>query len=285
MVLSSGEIGLGAYMLQANIIQKGGQEVRLPDIPAVPFGSEYGCFETIHGADTSAQFVSDLDAAVKEDRGMALDAFLTRLVVDNNPTFAGNLCQQVHLIAAKLAEGKQDSAIGRVAKRFALVQVAARLAHTYGLLPFGVEQIEWAIATCFHAWLEGRGGDGSIEIKQAIARIEHLLVTNEFSDRVYDLRDGDDNKVRNLLAYRKVDSEGNTEEFWIPPSVFDREFANGINKSELIKELQRLKLLIPARSDGKPTHQRWINKKPKYYFVFGKRVFSGEGCEGCEGEA
>jgi putative DNA primase/helicase len=36
-----------------------------------------------------------------------------------------------------------------------------------------------------------RDGDGSIKVKQAIERIEHLLVTNEFSDRVYDLRDGD----------------------------------------------------------------------------------------------
>ena len=53
MVLSSGEVGLGSYMAQANIIQKGGQEVRLPDVPAIPSGSKYGCFETIHGADTA----------------------------------------------------------------------------------------------------------------------------------------------------------------------------------------------------------------------------------------
>jgi hypothetical protein len=30
--------------------------------------------------------------------------------------------------------------------------------------------------------LIARGGDGSIEVKQAIEQIEHLLVTNEFSD-------------------------------------------------------------------------------------------------------
>jgi putative DNA primase/helicase len=120
----------------------------------------------------------------------------------------------VHLVAAKLAEGTIDSAIGRVAKRFALVQVVLGLAHKYDLLPFPVEQIEWAIATCFKDWLVARGGDGSIEVKQAIDRIEHLLVTNEFSDRVFDLRDGDTKTVRNLLAYRKVGVEGQTEELW-----------------------------------------------------------------------
>ena len=269
MVLSSGEIGLGAYMMQANIIQKGGQEVRLPDLPAVPAGSEYGCFETIHGASTAVEFVTALDTAVKEYRGTALDAFLSRLVVDTtSPKFAGNLSKQVHSIAAKLAQGKQDSAIGRVAKRFALVQVALRLAHTYCLLPFGVEHIDWAIAECFNAWLEGRGGDGSIEVKRAIERIEHLLVTNEFSDRVYDLRDGDDNKVRNLLAYRKVDAEGNTEEFWIPPSVFDREFVAGVNKAELVKELQRIGLLSTSSADGRPTLERRVNGKKSRYFIF-----------------
>jgi putative DNA primase/helicase len=277
MVLSSGEVGLGSYMAQANITQKGGQEVRLPDIPAVPENSIYGCFETIHGADTAVQFVSALDSAVKEHHGTALDAFLTRLVVDAaDPTFAGNLSKQVHLIAAKLSEGTIDSAIGRVAKRFALVQVSLGLAHKYDLLPFDVEQIDWAIAECFRAWLKVRGGDGSIEVKQAIDRIQHLLVTNEFSDRVFSLPSNDARPVRNLLAYRKVDSEGQTEEFWVPTTVFDKEFCGGVNKTELVKELQRLGWLLPPRPDGKSIRIRKLKGKANYYYVFGKRENGGD---------
>jgi putative DNA primase/helicase len=116
-----------------------------------------------------------------------------------------------------------------------------------------------------------RGGDGSIEIKQAIERIEHLLVTNEFSDRVMDLRDGDTKTIRNLLAYRKVGVEGVTEEFWVPPTVFDKEFVVGVNKAELVKELQRLGWLIPPRHDGTSVHQRKINKKANYFYIFPKR--------------
>jgi putative DNA primase/helicase len=272
MVLSSGEFGLGSYMKQANITLKGGQEVRLPDVPAVPEGSIYGCFETIHGADSSAQFALALEAAVKEHHGTALDAFLSRLVIDAaDPAFVVNLVKQVHLVAAKLAEGTVDSAIGRVAKRFALVQVVLGLAHKYDLLPFPVGDIEWGISTCFKAWLKGRGGDGSIEVKQAIERIEHLLVTNEFSDRVMDLRDGDTKTIRNLLAYRKVGVEGHTEEFWVPPTVFDKEFVVGVNKVGLVKELQRLGWLLPPRKDGTSVHQRKINKKSNYFYIFPKR--------------
>jgi putative DNA primase/helicase len=283
MVLSSGEFGLGSYMKQANITLKGGQEVRLPDVPAVPEGSIYGCFETIHGADTSAQFALALEAAVKEHHGTALDAFLSRLVIDAaDPAFVGNLSKQVHLVAAKLAEGTSDSAIGRVAKRFALVQVVLGLAHKYDLLPFPVEDIEWGISTCFKDWLTGRGGDGSIEVKQAIERIEHLLVTNEFSDRVFDLRDGDTKKVRNLLAYRKVGVEGDTEEFWVPPTVFDKEFVVGVNKAELVKELQRLGWLLPPRPDGKAIHTRSVYGKRIYLYVFPKRKNGSE--QGEQGE-
>jgi putative DNA primase/helicase len=284
MVLSSGESSLGNYMKTANITQKGGQEVRLPDVPAAPVNSQYGCFETIHGADTPELFATDLEAAVKEHHGTALDAFLSRLVVDcQDPKFAGNLSKQVHQVAAKLCEGTKDNAVGRVAKRFALLQVVLGLAHKYELLPFPVEEVEWSISTCFQDWLTARGGDGLIEIKQAIERIEHLLVTNEFSDRVYDLREGDTKKVRNLLAYRKVDAEGETEEFWVPPTVFDKEFVVGVNKAELVKELQRLGWLIPPRKDGKSIHQRWINSKPNYYYVFSQRENCREGSEGSEG--
>jgi putative DNA primase/helicase len=285
MVLSSGEESLGNYMKTANIIQKGGQEVRLPDVPAIPVNAEYGCFETIHEADTAELFLSTLEAAVKEHHGTALDAFLSRLVIDcQDPAFAGNLSKQVHQVAAKLCEGTKNNAVGRVAKRFALLQVSLELAHKYELLPFPVEQIEWSVAMCFRDWLTVRGGDGSIEIKQAIERIEHLLISNEFSDRVYDLREGDTKTIRNLLAYRKVGLEKETEEFWVPPTVFDKEFVLGVNKAELVKELQRLGWLLPPRADGKAFLQRQVNNKRNYYYVFGKCVFDGEHREHYEQE-
>jgi putative DNA primase/helicase len=269
MVLSSGEVGLGKYMMQANITQKGGQEVRLPDVPAIPFNSKYGCFETIHGADTAVQFVTALEAAVKAHHGMALDAFLSRLVINAaDPAFVGNLAKQVHLVAAKLSEGTIDSAIGRVAKRFALVQVTLGLTHKYGLLPFPVEEIEWAIATCFKDWLVARGGDGSIEVKQACNQIQHLLISNEFSDRVMNLRDGDTKTVRNLLGIRKVDESGATVEIWVPTAIFDKEFVVGVNKSELVKELQHRGWLEKPGVDGLPTGRRVFNGKRSRFFCF-----------------
>ena len=291
--LSSGEVSLGNFMAQANVIQKGGQEVRMPDVPAIPDGSKYGCFETIHeleadrsasAVELGAQFASALEAAVKEHHGTALNAFLSRLVIDiADPTFAGNLSKQLHLIAAKLSEGTKDSAIGRVAKRFALLQISLGLAHKYGLLPFDIEQVSWAISECFNAWLKERGGDGSIEVKQAITKIRHLLISEQFSNRVMDVKPDKvkgnqkiEKPMGKLLAYRKIDSDGNAEEFWVEAAIFDSDFCKGVNKDELTKELQRIGWLIP-RSDGKMMAQRSVDGKRNYYYVFSRiTILEGE---------
>jgi putative DNA primase/helicase len=101
------------------------------------------------------------------------------------------------------------------------------------------------------------------------------LVTNEFSDRVFDLRDGDTKKVRNLLAYRKVGVESQTEEFWVPPTVFDKEFVLGVNKAELVKELSKRGWLYLSE-EGK-TRQRKVNGKTDRYYVFRKWKNVGDG--------
>jgi putative DNA primase/helicase len=286
LFISSGEVGIARYIQQAGIQVKGGQEVRMPDIPAVPSGSTNGVFECIHGCHDSKQFAQALERGTVENHGTAIDAFLTRLVAElADENVKSGLRKKVFLVADKLTGLITNHAIRRVANRFALVQVALGLAHSYGLLPFPVEQIDWAVSTMFQDWLETRGGEGSIEVKQAFQRIEHLLVTNEFSDRIYDLRGSTSQPVRNLLAYKKVGNDGQIEEFWIPRSVFKNEFCVGVNQSELIKELQKMEWLLAPRSDGKPVHQRAVSGENNYYYIFRKWEIAGEGGEGREGKA
>jgi uncharacterized protein (DUF927 family) len=278
LFLSSGELGMGAYMAQSGIALKGGQEVRLPDIPAVPNGSPFGVFESIHNFESAKQFAEHLDRATQTYHGTLLDAFLSKLVTDRatNPDFANTLKKQVYAIARKLAEGTIDTAVARVANRFALVQVALELAHAYGLLPFPLDHIHWAISKMFRDWLNHRGGDGSIEVKNACDRIQNLFVTQEYGDRIYNLSDGDAQSVRNLLAYRKTDEDGEADEFWVPTSVFDLEICTGVDKPALIKELQKRRWLTPPRNDGKSTLQRRIKKRRNYYYVFQPKNFFGE---------
>jgi uncharacterized protein (DUF927 family) len=294
MVLSTGEVELGEYMAQAGITQKGGQEVRLPNIPAMPQGKPYGCFEHIHGAATAQQFVAGLEEAARDHHGAVMDAYLSRLVVDAaDLLFAGHLATRVRTIETWLLESQAtaDSAIGRVAKRFALLYAALELAHHYGLLPFDTAQIPWAVSTVFRDWFVARGGAGSIEVKQAAERIEQILRANEYGDRIYTIPSNDGRQVRNLLGYRLIDTDkyskgfGQTKEFWIPPIIFDKELAAYVNKGELITELQRRNLLTTPKSDGKAQSQRRVNGRREYFYVIPWDVFCLESEESRSQEA
>jgi putative DNA primase/helicase len=269
LFLSSGELSLRDYLKQAGISIKGGQEVRLPDLPAIPQNSQYGVFESIGQYESSAAFVNALEQAVRDHRGSALDAFLERLVSDNQGDgFAKAIADRTFAIAKQLAAHYTDTAISRVAKRFALVQVGLELAHSYGLLPFPIEQCGWAVKTMFDDWVNARGGDGSIEIKQALERIEYLFVSNEYSDRVYNLDSKDEQTVRNLLCYRKKDELDSGTEYWVPPAIFDRELATGVDRAALIAELQSRGWLKEPDAEGKNSLRRYLNGKRQRVYVF-----------------
>jgi uncharacterized protein (DUF927 family) len=195
---STGEVGMADYIKQAGVQVKGGQEVRMPDIPAVPKDSPYGVFENIHGAKDSKEFAQALELACAENHGTAIDAYLSRLVVDlASEDTKKILRKKVLLIADNLTGSISNFAIRRVANRFALVQVALGQAHSYGLLPFPVEDIDWAVSTLFQDWLTARGGDGSIEIKNACDAIGYLLTTQENGERFFTLPDNNGLKPRN----------------------------------------------------------------------------------------
>jgi putative DNA primase/helicase len=266
LFLSTGEVGMGEYLRQAKISLKGGMEARMPSIPA-DAGRGFGVFEHLHGYQTSGEFVQSLETSLRQHQGTALDGYLTQLVAESKTEgFDRQLRERVHQIAAGLGRKFNDTAIGRVAVRFAVVQVGLELAHSYDLLPFPVEQCGWAVRQLFTAWLDSRGGEGSIEIKEACKRIEHLFVSNQHGERVGDA--SNPVNVRNLLAYRNQDLLANETEFWVPTAIFNKELTDGVDKSELIKELIERGWMKPALDKDHQTIRRRIGGQQQRFYVF-----------------
>ncbi len=274
LALTSGEIGIAAHLASGGIIQKGGHEVRLPDIPAVPPNSLYGVFETIHGYETSKAFAEDLEAACAKYHGTAIDEFLNQLI-ENRKTdgFDESLKDRVSALSKKISAKYSDHAVTRVANRFAVVQVGLELAHSFGVIPFGFENIPQSVTKIFTDWVDSRGGDGSIEVRNACERINHLIVSNLHSDRMYDLSDRNvTQKVRNLLGYAKSDEHDAIVEVWVPIPVFDAELAKGTNKPQLIAELHRRGWLEKG-SDDRPTQLRQFKGKRSRFYILKVCVF------------
>jgi putative DNA primase/helicase len=271
LTLSTGELGIGAYLKQAGIAQKGGQEIRFPDIPAVPPGNPNGLIEKFHQYGSAKDFVEALRRLVQENQGAVFQEFLTKLIADRTaPTWLPEKRERLRAIATHLTGNLKDAAIGRAANRFALVWVGLEIAHGYGLLPFPAEQIEWAISSVFGDWIKFRGGAISPEVKAALEKIELLFVSQQHGDRIFDLdnpRLDSSGKplIRNLLAYRKG---GQEPEFLVPAAVFKAEFSVGTESRELITELQRRGWLLGPGTDGKAALFRWIGSKSIRAYVF-----------------
>lgn len=267
LFLSTGEVSMTDYLRQAKIPAKGGMEARMPSIPA-DAGEGYGAFENIHGYDTPKSFVDDLKASIRQQQGTALDEYLTQLVEARTAEgFDKELRERVHAIASSLSQQFNDTAIGRVAVRFGLVQVGLELASSFGLLPFPIEQCGWAVKRMFDAWVNIRGGDGSIEIKEACSKIKYLFESNQHGDRIYEV--GTTNPtVRNLLAYKVYDVLTQTLEYLVPVPVFDKELADGVDRSQLIAKLQELGCLKLSVEDDRNTVKRTILGKRRSFFAF-----------------
>jgi putative DNA primase/helicase len=267
LFLSTGELSMIDYLQQAKMQVNGGMEVRMPSIPA-DAGKGYGAFECIHGFDDPREFVETLETAIRRQRGTALDAYLSKLVPARAVEgFDKALRERVHSIAKQLSQPFTDSAICRVAVRFALVQVGLEIAHSYDLLPFPIEQCAWAISEMFAAWVNSRGGDGSMEIKQACNRIEMLFVSNQYNpDRIASALSPQGTK--NLLAYRSDDIVTDGVEFWVPQPIFTKELADGVDKAELIKELLNRGWLKLSLDKEHNALRRRIGGRQQWFYVF-----------------
>jgi putative DNA primase/helicase len=266
LFLSSTEVGLTQKLHEAGMPVKAGQEVRIIDIPAIAH-PEHGVFENIGNFGTSKEFAEHLELSARQHHGTAFDAYIQRLI-DAPADYRTKLQCRLREFAKGLTPKGADSTIGRAANRFALVYIGACTASHFGILPIDLPEIKWAVESVFQAWLNGRGGIGSHDLNQALQRIEHLFVTNQHSDRIYNVADGDRQTVKNLLAYRKTGLAPSETEYLVPPSVFNAEFCQGVNRSALIAQLQGQDWLYPSDNDGKACLLRRIGGKPTRVYVF-----------------
>jgi hypothetical protein len=90
---------------------------------------------------------------------------------------------------------------------------------------------------------------------------------DQHGERIKDSR-FPDRPVRNLLAYRIGDTVTNDVEYCVPTSIFAKEISNGVDKSELIKELQARGCLKPSIEGDRHTVKRTIEGKRISVFAF-----------------
>ena len=179
MVLSSGEITLADKMAEAGARPAAGQEVRLLDVAAD--GRAHGAFDTLNGVRDGAAFADHLRAATETHYGTAGTAFVAAFL-DNRDAATKTARETMALFrelasqrfAMKTIEGQCIRAIDRLG----IIVAAGELATAWGLTGWGRGAALDAALDVLGGWIEGRGGSGPAEAREAVARVRAFLVAH-----------------------------------------------------------------------------------------------------------
>ncbi len=265
MFLSSGEISLADKMIEAGRRAKAGQEVRLLDVRAD--GQTYGAFDRLHGFEHPAAFADSLNRASAEYYGCAGRAFVQRLIDDRDVVVA-QVRAEIEAFQ-KIAEDRfglddADGQVRRVVQRIALVSAAGVLATQFGITSWSEVEAREAAMVILGLWLDGRGGSGSAEARDAIDRIRAFIVEHGASRFERVLPDGcsEIRPIHNRAGWY------DDEFFYVATSVWKSEVHAGSDPRRAAQVLAKADLLVPE-SSSKLTKKtpRTVKGRPRIYAI------------------
>ena len=273
MIQSSGECFFAESLKMAGFPIKGGQAVRVIDLPA-DAGVGLGVFQCLHEFAGPAALAEAIKKAARENYGHAGPEFVRSLLLlpkpDREKTVAGIFKKKVETLTPPGAAPE----VARAVRRFALVATAGELASRWGffegLAPDGGESL-LAAAACRDAWLAARGGAGSLAEVQAKERLFDFLGAHggRFQDRK---PGGDDRPVLNRAGFRETLNKAT--EYFIFPDVFQHEICDGLNHSQVAGALAEAGIL--KRGDGRHLTDKVVLPGLGRRRVFVVRLFGGD---------
>ncbi len=177
-LLSSGELSLADKVAEAGGRTAAGQEVRLLDVAATerPFGT----FDVLHGSADGAAFSDRLRAATAEHHGTAGPAFVERFLEDRETALAtARAMRDAFVTLARDRFGLDgEGQTVRAAARLGLIAAAGEMAAAWGLTGWPQGEARDGALEVLGLWLEGRGGGGAAEARDAVARVRAFLTAH-----------------------------------------------------------------------------------------------------------
>lgn len=247
LFLSTGEIGLAELSAEGGARVRAGQEVRVVDIPA-DAGAGLGLFELVPAGQTAGAFADRLRDAAVVHHGSAGQAFVQKLA--QHYAMARNALREAR---ERLAEGltpdDSEGQVRRVAQHFATVAAAGELATEWGLTGWVEGEAERAAATCFNAWLTGRGTAGNAEPVAMLAQVRRFLEAHGDSRFTpWDLsEDRSERATINRAGFRRATPDGH--EFYVLTETFRTEICHGLDYRAVARALREAGAL-KSEADG-----------------------------------
>lgn len=169
-----------------------------------------------------------------------------------------------------------DGQVSRGARRFALIASAGELAIQMGVLPWEHGIAKAAAANAFNKWLNGRGGTGSAEDREAIEKVRGFLALHGSSRfEAFDSLD-DEPRTFNRAGFWRHGDAG--REFLVTSDVWRNEICAGMDANSVARVLAAHGLLTKdstGRNSITVTLPAGIGKARCY--VISARIFEIEG--------
>lgn len=251
LLFSTGENKFEDLLRKIGEKMQAGQQVRLSDIPI-----EKSDISDLHGYQNAGEMVREIKKLSSDHYGHAGREFLTHLTSPGTlECVRNNMDADLNEIVSIICDQNSDGQVQRVARRFALVAIAGKLAIEFGILPDAIKPLK-AVNVCFSAWLEARGGSGPLEDIQILSQMRRYLEAHAL-DRFYDQRTNDEGyptPVNNMSGFKQKDKG----EFYIFPEAF-KEIMAGFSEQRALKILFEAGWLI--KQDQKRFKSRFTFSK------------------------
>jgi uncharacterized protein (DUF927 family) len=256
LFLSSGEVSLAQHMQAANRKARGGQMVRLIEIPGDP-GAGVGIFENLHGHENGATFAGYLSANATRFYGTAIRSFLERIVTELDRVCQFVRDRQSAFVRSNVPE-KAAGEIHRGAQRFGVVAAAGELATLLNITGWQEGRATEAARSCFEAWLAHRGTIGGFDENAALNHIRGILAKHGGSR----FQEKETGVVANRLGWHLT-----KDEYLFYPEVFKTEVCSesGFAYEMVIKSL--IKAGVIKRDANHVTSKRQLPDGTRTRFI------------------
>ena len=277
-LLSSGEIGLGDLVNAKGGRLHAGQEGRLADVP-VDAGAGMGIFNDCHG-ETPQNFAESLKKNAHKYYGTAFSTFVEKITQQDQFSFRDELHTMMNTFITNNRPDQAHAQTLRMLNRFAVAAVAGELATRWAITGWGRGDALEAVAICFRAWLDHKGGAGQQEERELLNQVRLHFIQDGLSRYIH-LRKNDqgreyqeDVRVINSMGYRRATIETTVSgddsmqiEYFLPSETF-QQLTRGFETKWAASVLVQHGLLQPG-NDGRlcTLHRIGGLKRSRYYHI------------------
>ena len=222
-LISTGEVGMSQYLTEGGQTPRGGQEIRLLDIPADT--GKYRAFDHIHDLADGEVFANTLTKAARTHYGTVGRAFVSWLA-DHRSEAVDWVSGAQDMLLALVPDGAAP-AIRRATRKFAVLLAAVEMASHAGLTGWTSEEAAEGVTVTWKRWLHAFGTEDRDDTR-LIDQAEGALQTHQYARFVLlPMReDGNEQVIHNLMGYKRYEAGGETL-YLVLPAAFKTEVIAG----------------------------------------------------------